>query len=119
MDPSTNGPSVKFSTTIDGYGGPQSPTEDIKELVRLCRTGRLHDVEKWLASGKPLGGMVAKRKTLLQIAVDTGFHSLVELIRNVSAVQKIEAVRAEIRPSDLEVIAFLISKTQYLTTCRL
>jgi hypothetical protein len=57
-----------------------SPPEDIKELVRLCRTGRLHDVEKWIASGKPVAGTVGKRKTLIQIAVETGFHSLVELI---------------------------------------
>jgi hypothetical protein len=28
--------------------------EEAKELVRLCRTGRLHDVEKWIADGKPL-----------------------------------------------------------------
>ena len=55
-------------------------TEEGKELVRLCRTGRLYDVEKWIASGKPLGIPVDKYKTLLRIAVETGFHSLIELI---------------------------------------
>jgi hypothetical protein len=40
----------------------------------------LYDVERWIAAGKSLDGIVSKKKTLLQIAVDTGFHSLVELI---------------------------------------
>ncbi|MGD0268324.1 MAG: ankyrin repeat domain-containing protein [Candidatus Sulfotelmatobacter sp.] len=56
------------------------PTEETKELVRLCRTGRLYDLERMIAEGKLPEGIIAKRKTLLQIAVETGFHSLVELI---------------------------------------
>ena len=58
-------------------------TNDAKELLSLCRAGRLYDVEKWIAAGRPLEIPVAKnkrRKTLLQIAVETGFHSLIELI---------------------------------------
>jgi hypothetical protein len=55
-------------------------TEEIKELVRLCRSGRLYDVERWIAAGESFEGIIAKRKTLLQIAVETGFHSLAELI---------------------------------------
>jgi hypothetical protein len=58
-------------------------SEDAKELVQLCRAGRLYDIEKWIAAGKPLDVPVAKNrrsKTLLQIAIETGFHSLVELI---------------------------------------
>jgi len=55
-------------------------TDELKELVRLCRMGRLYDVERWIAAGKSLDGIVVKKKTLLQIAVETGFHSLVELI---------------------------------------
>ena len=58
-------------------------SEDAKELVQLCRAGRLYEIEKWIAAGKPLDVPAAKNrksKMLLQIAVDTGFHSLVELI---------------------------------------
>jgi len=54
-----------------------------KELVQLCRAGRLYEIEKWIAAGRPLDVPAAKNrksKTLLQIAVNTGFHSLVELI---------------------------------------
>jgi len=56
---------------------------DKSELIRLCRTGRLYDIEKWIANGKSLEIPAAKRsrhKGLLEIAVETGFHSLVELI---------------------------------------
>ena len=58
-------------------------SDDPKELVQLCRAGRLYEIEKWIAAGKPLDVPAAKNrksKTLLQIAVETGFHSLVELI---------------------------------------
>jgi hypothetical protein len=59
---------------------PTTTSEDAKELVRLCRTGRLYDVQKWIAEGKPLEVAAPRKKTLLQIAVETGFHSLVELV---------------------------------------
>jgi ankyrin repeat protein len=55
-----------------------------KILVGLCRAGRLHEIEKWIAAGKPLDISDATRrgrqKSLLEVAVETGFHSLVELI---------------------------------------
>ena len=53
---------------------------DAKELLRLCRAGRLYDIEKWITAGKPLDIPVGRSKTLLQMAVETEFHSLVELI---------------------------------------
>ena len=54
--------------------------EEAKELLALCRTGRLYDIEKWIADGKSLQIPSVRKKTLLQIVVDIGFHSLVELI---------------------------------------
>ena len=54
--------------------------EEGKELVRLCRTGRLYEVEAWVASGKSLSVPSALRKTPLQVAVELGFHSLVRLL---------------------------------------
>ena len=59
---------------------PTTTSEDAKELVRLCRTGRLYDVQKWIAKAKSLEVSALRKKTLPQIAVETGFHSLVELI---------------------------------------
>lgn len=60
-----------------------SVSEDAKGLLRLCRAGQLYEIEKWIAAGKPLDVPAVKNrkgKTLLQIAIETGFHSLVELI---------------------------------------
>ena len=54
-------------------------TDDNKELVSLCRTGRLYEIERWIAAGKPLD-IPANYGSLLQVAVQTGFHSLIELI---------------------------------------
>ena len=51
---------------------------DTKELLRLCRAGRLYDIEKWITAGKPLDIPVGRNKTLLQMAVETEFHSLVD-----------------------------------------
>jgi hypothetical protein len=55
-----------------------------KNSFAVCRAGKLYDTEKWIAAGKPLDISAATKRgrqtTLLQIAVETGFHSLVELI---------------------------------------
>jgi hypothetical protein len=56
------------------------PSEDSKILLKLCRAGRLYDIERWISAGRSLSLPVTKHKTLLQIAVGTGFHSMVELI---------------------------------------
>jgi hypothetical protein len=57
--------------------------EDLLPLIDLIKTGRLNEVEKWIADGKPLDlaeqpAKGARKKTPLQYAIDTGFHSLVE-----------------------------------------
>ena len=58
--------------------------EQAKELVALCRAGKLYDVEKWITAGKSLDIFAAikrgRQTTVLQIALETGFHSLVEVI---------------------------------------
>jgi len=58
--------------------------EVARELIAHCRAGKLHEIEKCIISGKSLDISAAikrgRQTTLLQIAVETGFHSLVELI---------------------------------------
>ena len=54
--------------------------EQGKELVRLCRTGRLYEVDAWIASGKSPSVPSEFRKTPLQVAVDIGFYSLIRLL---------------------------------------
>lgn len=60
--------------------------EDVRLIQRLCREGRLYDVERWIADGKPLQlrpealPKGARPKTALQIALETGQHSLATLL---------------------------------------
>jgi len=63
----------------------ESP-EDIRLLHQMCREGRLYDVELWIADGKPLQLQPAairtgtRPKTALQIALQSGQHSLASLL---------------------------------------
>jgi hypothetical protein len=54
--------------------------DDLKELVALCRAGRLFEVQERLAAGQrfrpPPGNYLPD---ILAVVVDSGFHSLVEL----------------------------------------
>ena len=60
--------------------------EEIKPLHQLCREGRLYEVEYWISEGKPFQAAPAaiakgsRPKTALQIAIETGQHSLVHLL---------------------------------------
>jgi hypothetical protein len=58
---------------------PTNAPEDAKTLLKLCRDGRLYEIERWIAAGKPLD-IPAKYGSLLQVSVQTRFHSLIELI---------------------------------------
>jgi hypothetical protein len=64
---------------------------EAKELVRLCRAGKLYEIERWINDGKSLEVSAAikqgRRRSLLEVAVETGFHSLVELIAKHEASQ--------------------------------
>ncbi|MDP1948249.1 MAG: hypothetical protein Q8L77_12205 [Nitrospirota bacterium] len=61
-------------------------SEDVRALHQLCRDGRLYEVERWIAEGKPI--QVAPQtipkgtrpKTALQIALETGQYSLAVLL---------------------------------------
>ncbi len=60
--------------------------DDVRPLHQLCREGRLYDVDRWIADGKPLQlspeaiPKGTRPKTALQIALETGQHSLVTLL---------------------------------------
>jgi hypothetical protein len=51
-----------------------------KALLALCRAGKLYDIEGWIASGKSICTPPSIKRTPLLTAIDTGFHSLVELL---------------------------------------
>lgn len=54
--------------------------EESKALISLCRTGRLYEIEDWIRAGQPLEVHPSLHTTLLQVAIETGFYSLIELL---------------------------------------
>jgi len=49
-------------------------------LLALCRAGRLYEIEDWIRAGKSLVIAEGVRGTPLQIALEKGFRSLIELL---------------------------------------
>jgi hypothetical protein len=102
---------------MSSTAGGTSP-EEAKELVALCRAGRLYDIEKWIAQGKSLDiSAVAKRgrrTTLLELSVETGFHSLVELIAKSEPDRsaKNAALRGAVSSRRLDLIELLLGTTR-------
>ena len=58
--------------------------EEIKPLIELCNDGKLFEIQEWVASGKPVNGPASvsgyRRKGPLEVAMDLGFHSLVQIL---------------------------------------
>ena len=50
------------------------------ELRLWVRKGRLFDVQRWIAAGKPLYRPSSPRSHALTLAVEVGFHSMVEVL---------------------------------------
>jgi hypothetical protein len=71
---------------------------EAKELLRLCESGKLYEIDAWIRAGRSLTVPHEIRKTPLAVAISTGFHSLVELLlRNEQSQQaKNEALRLAI-----------------------
>ena len=60
--------------------GDVPAVEEARQLVKLCETGRLYEVEAWIRAGRSLAVPNEVRSTPLSVAMSTGFHSLVELL---------------------------------------
>src|SRR6266496_2530979 len=52
----------------------------IEDSKALCRVGKLYGIERWISAGRSIFTDPSLRKTALLAAVETGFHSLVELL---------------------------------------
>lgn len=56
---------------------------EIKPLLELCRAGRLFEVQAWIAAGKPINSPTNGKRRIdspLEQSIDSGFHSLVEVL---------------------------------------
>lgn len=59
--------------------------EEIQPLIELCKTGKLFEVQEWIAAGKVVNSPIypnhrVSRRSPLEIAVERGFHSLVKVL---------------------------------------
>jgi len=57
-----------------------TPNPDADHVLQLCREGRLFELQRWIAGGRSIVMPSDYRKSPLGIAVQTGFHSLIELL---------------------------------------
>ena len=86
-----------------------------KALIALCRAGKLYEIEKWIAVGKSLDISAAikrgRQRSLLEIAVETGIHSLVQLIAKNEAGQsaKDAALVAAVPSCRLDLVELLLA----------
>src|SRR5262249_22129323 len=53
---------------------------EAKELVTLCKQGRLFEVQKWIEAGRTRCVLTRAKTTPFQTTLGSGFHSLVELL---------------------------------------
>jgi hypothetical protein len=85
--------------------------EEGKALLALCRTGRLYEVEQWIASGKSLRVPPECRKSALQVALESGFHSLVELLaRHEEQATKDAALSKAVGQARLDFVEVLLAQ---------
>lgn len=54
--------------------------EESRKLIKLCHRGQLFEIRDWIAAGKSIRLASEIKKSLLSVAIKTGFHSLVETI---------------------------------------
>lgn len=96
-----------------------------KELVGLCRAGRLYEIEKWITDGKSLDVSEAtkhgRQRSLLEIAVEVGFHSLVELIakNETSQSAKDSALHEAVSSRRLDLVELLLANGAAIKAVRL
>jgi hypothetical protein len=84
---------------------------DLEPLIRLCRQGKLFEVQEWIRDGRPVAlSAEMSRKTPkrnpLRTAIDEGFHSLVQVLLDAGCPTTVGNYRAldhavELRRADL------------------
>src|SRR5262245_11640236 len=57
-----------------------TPNPDADHVLQLCRQGRLFELQQWIAVGRSIVMPSDYKKSPLGIAMQTGFHSMIELL---------------------------------------
>jgi len=83
---------------------------DAELLVTLCQKGKLYEVEKWIRADKSLRVPLKCKTTPLRIALERGFHSLVELLarNDVGQEAKNQALLDAVTDRNLEFVELLL-----------
>jgi ankyrin repeat protein len=84
---------------------------EAKGLLRLCKAGRLFEVQDWIASGKSLCVPDESKTTPVEVALNAGFHSLVELLLQNEENQQLKnrALQQALSLKRLDLIELLVS----------
>ena len=91
--------------------------EDIKPLIELCKHGRLFEVQEWIKAGKPVNPPPppekgARPRSPLQYAIDSGFHSLVQVLieggAEIESSWKYNALSHALRERRFDIVQLLV-----------
>jgi hypothetical protein len=75
--------------------------DDLKELCSLCRAGKLFAVQQWIRDGRPYRMPPGNFATSpIRTAIESGFHSLVEVLLQEGAINQEEKNDALVRAID-------------------
>lgn len=84
--------------------------EDSRELLAMCKAGKLYQVEDWIRQGKSIRVHPKSRDDPLNIALRKGFFSLVELLaRNTDSQEKKDEILLQaIRRQTFDIVKMLV-----------
>ncbi len=85
--------------------------EQTKELKILCKAGRLYDIEKLASLWGTLTPNPEIRRPPIQIALEIGFHSLIELLirHTTDTAVKNHALEQAVRKSRFDIVQMLVN----------
>jgi hypothetical protein len=77
------------TTAANREHSPAPNFEEIKPLVELCRAGKLFAVQDWIKAGRPVNppdpGKGNGPRSPLEVAIEIGFHSLIQVLLEAGA----------------------------------
>lgn len=73
-----------------GSGKVASTLAELQHLLEFCKAGKLFEVQVWITSGRPVNlprppGNGTRPRSPLDIAIELGFHSLVQVLLEAGA----------------------------------
>lgn len=86
--------------------------DEAKSLFALCRAGKLHEIDAWIAAGQSILTPPEVRKSPLQVSISTGFHSLVELLARHTHDQSLlnAALRDAVESRRLDLVELIVDR---------